>query len=203
MAGQVQPQTSAMRPSLTLSLTLGILACGGAETAPRAEPITRGEPAVVEAAAEPSAEVAVCGPSGGEANGEPSECLGLPSDEGGPPGAQSVLGRALQSCSTDPVTGFRRTGACETGPEDRGVHVVCAEMTDAFLSYSKAQGNDLITPLPTHGFPGLQPGDKWCLCASRWREALEVEVAPPVDLSATHERALDFVTREQLEARTL
>ena len=116
---------------------------------------------------------------------------------------QKLLGAPLAPCSTDPLTGFRRTGACETGPEDRGVHVVCAEVTDAFLAYSAARGNDLATPRPRWGFEGLEAGDRWCLCATRWREALEGGVAPPVDLAATHARALDFVTRPQLEAHAV
>ena len=112
--------------------------------------------------------------------------------------AQNVLGNALQTCSTDPMTGFYRDGCCHTGPEDRGVHVVCAEMTEAFLEFTKSKGNDLSTPRPALNFPGLEPGDAWCLCAARWQEALEAGVAPPVHLDATHERALEIVDLEDL-----
>lgn len=111
----------------------------------------------------------------------------------------NVLGLPLETCSLDPKTGFYRDGCCETGPDDLGVHIVCAEMTAEFLSFSKLQGNDLITPRPEYQFPGLKPGDRWCLCASRWREALDAGVAPPVFLAATHQKALDFVTLEDLQ----
>ena len=114
--------------------------------------------------------------------------------------AQNVLGDPLQACSTDPMTGFYRDGCCHTGPKDFGVHVVCAEMTEAFLTFTKAQGNDLSTPRPALNFPGLQPGDRWCLCASRWQEALEADVAPPVILESTHERALEIVNLSDLKA---
>jgi uncharacterized protein len=113
--------------------------------------------------------------------------------------AQNVLGGALQICSTSPLTGFYRDGCCHSGPEDRGVHVVCAEVTEAFLRYTQAQGNDLTTPHPTYGFPGLKPGDKWCLCAARWKEALDDGVAPPVVLAATHIKALQQVSLEDLK----
>lgn len=112
--------------------------------------------------------------------------------------AQNVLGNALKTCSADPVTGFYRDGCCHTGPEDRGVHVVCAEMTEAFLEFTKSKGNDLSTPRPALNFPGLEPGDAWCLCAARWKEALQAGVAPPVHLDATHERALDIVDLDDL-----
>ena len=101
------------------------------------------------------------------------------------------------------MTGFYRTGCCETGPRDRGRHVVCAEMTAAFLRFTKAQGNDLSTPRPEWNFPGLEPGDRWCLCAARWQEALEAEVAPPVVLSATHEKALDLLDLDDLKAHAV
>lgn len=101
---------------------------------------------------------------------------------------KNVLGTALQSCSSDPVTGFYRTGRCETGPKDKGQHVVCAQMTEEFLRFTKAQGNDLSTPKPEWNFPGLEPGDCWCLCAARWQEALEADVAPPVMLAACMNR---------------
>ena len=101
--------------------------------------------------------------------------------------ARNVLGEKLQSCSERPVTGFFRDGCCNTSPEDAGVHTVCAVMTAEFLEFSKARGNDLSTPVPEFGFPGLQPGDRWCLCAPRWREALDAGCAPRVVLGATHE----------------
>jgi uncharacterized protein (DUF2237 family) len=112
----------------------------------------------------------------------------------------NVLGGPLRPCSTDPNTGFYRTGRCETGPDDTGSHVVCAEMTEAFLQFTKAQGNDLSTPRPAWNFPGLDPGDRWCLCAARWQEALEADVAPPVVLEATHENALNLLALEDLKA---
>lgn len=114
---------------------------------------------------------------------------------------ENVLGTELQTCCTAPMTGFYRDGLCQTGPQDRGVHVVCAQVTDAFLSYTKAQGNDLSTPRSS--FPGLKPGDKWCLCAARWQEALEDGVAPPVDLAATHKSALEHVSLEDLQANAI
>ena len=116
--------------------------------------------------------------------------------------SKNVLGNELQSCCTSPMTGFYRDGLCQTGPQDRGVHVVCAELTEAFLSYTKAQGNDLSTPRPEYNFPGLKPGDKWCLCAARWKEALDDGVAPLVDLAATHEAALNHVSLDELKANS-
>ena len=102
-------------------------------------------------------------------------------------GALNVKGGALAPCSEDPLTGFFRNGCCDTGPDDMGMHTVCAVMTDAFLVYSKLAGNDLSTPRPESGFAGLRAGDRWCLCVGRWREALAAGVAPPVVLEATHE----------------
>jgi hypothetical protein len=116
---------------------------------------------------------------------------------------RNVLGTALRSCSEDPVTGFFRTGRCETGPRDRGRHVVCAKMTEAFLEFTAARGNDLVTPRPEWNFPGLEPGDCWCLCAARWQEALEAGCAPPVVLAATHEQALDVLALDDLKAHAL
>ena len=113
--------------------------------------------------------------------------------------AKNVLGGELQPCSMDPLTGWTRTGCCETTPEDLGAHTVCVQVTPAFLAYSKARGNDLSTPVPAYGFPGLEPGDRWCLCAPRWVEALERGVAPMVDLEATHERTLESVPLETLK----
>ena len=118
--------------------------------------------------------------------------------DGGPPEARNVLGGPLLPCSVAPLTGFFRDGCCNTGPGDLGLHVVCAEMTAEFLAFSLARGNDLSTPRPEFGFAGLQPGDRWCLCAERWQEALEAGVAPPVVLAATHEASLEIVRREDL-----
>ena len=108
-------------------------------------------------------------------------------------GAKNVLGRELQACSTRPMTGFFRNGCCETSHEDFGLHTVCAVMTAEFLAFSKAAGNDLSTPQPQYGFPGLKPGDRWCLCAPRWKEALDAGAAPQVVLEATHEETLAIV----------
>jgi hypothetical protein len=113
---------------------------------------------------------------------------------------RNVLGTPLKDCSHEPKTGFYRTGCCETGPGDHGVHVVCAEMTAEFLEFTRSRGNDLSTPNPEWGFPGLKPGDRWCLCAARWAEAHEAGVAPPVDLEATHLAALEFVDLDDLRA---
>lgn len=118
-------------------------------------------------------------------------------------GAKNVLGEALVPCSTSPMTGFYRDGCCRTGAGDHGAHVVCAEMTAEFLAFTKRQGNDLSTPVPAFQFPGLQPGDRWCLCASRWREALEAGVAPPVLLNATHALALEYVSLSDLQSHAL
>ncbi|MFI4934435.1 MAG: DUF2237 family protein [Caulobacterales bacterium] len=106
------------------------------------------------------------------------------------PEARNVLGGELKPCSVDPVTGFFRNGCCETGPEDVGLHTVCAVMTAEFLAFSRRAGNDLSTPQLNFGFPGLKPGDRWCLCAPRWKEALDAGVAPPVVLECTHEETL-------------
>jgi len=106
------------------------------------------------------------------------------------PAARNVLGGELAPCSTAPLTGFFRNGCCETGPEDTGQHTVCAVMTAEFLQFSRLAGNDLSTPQPQFGFPGLRPGDRWCLCAPRWKEALDAGVAPPLILEATHEEVL-------------
>lgn len=114
------------------------------------------------------------------------------------PTARNVLGTVLAPCSIDPLTGFYRDGCCNTGEGDAGVHVVCAVMTAEFLAFTRSRGNDLTTPAPQFRFPGLCPGDRWCLCASRWREALEAGAAPPVVLSATHMSALEFVDLDDL-----
>ncbi|MDQ3622592.1 MAG: DUF2237 domain-containing protein [Verrucomicrobiota bacterium] len=114
-------------------------------------------------------------------------------------GRTNVLGGPLQLCCADPLTGFYRDGYCRTGPGDHGLHTVCAQMTAAFLEFSAARGNDLSTPAPHFGFPGLEPGARWCLCVTRWQEAFEAGVAPPVVLEATHVSALEFVSLEELQ----
>jgi hypothetical protein len=119
------------------------------------------------------------------------------------PIAKNVLGGKLTTCSNAPMTGFFRDGCCNTGVNDIGVHMVCVQATAEFLEFSRSRGNDLSTPRPEFDFPGVKPGDKWCLCASRWREALEAGVAPLVDLAATHERTLQFVTLEDLQRHAL
>ena len=112
---------------------------------------------------------------------------------------KNVLGQKLELCCSSPVTGFYRDGFCQTGDRDIGVHVICAEVTDKFLAYTKMQGNDLGTPAPMFNFPGLKAGDRWCLCASRWKEALDAGVAPPVHIAATHEAALKIVSLQLLQ----
>lgn len=112
----------------------------------------------------------------------------------------NVLGTPLQGCCFKPVTGFYRDGFCRTGPDDIGLHTVCAVMTDEFLAFSSARGNDLSTPMPEFDFPGLKAGDQWCLCVTRWAEALEAGKAPPVVLEASHIHALEFVSLEDLQA---
>jgi len=114
--------------------------------------------------------------------------------------ARNVLGGPLLACSYDPLTGFTRSGCCETGPDDVGRHVVCARVTADFLAFSAARGNDLSTPRPEWRFRGLKPGDRWCLCAARWLEANRAGVAPPVVLEATHEAALEIIPKEVLMA---
>lgn len=113
---------------------------------------------------------------------------------------KNVLGGELQPCSTNPMTGFYRDGCCRTGPDDFGLHLVCTEVTDEFLAFSKERGNDLSTPNPLYHFPGLKAGDRWCLCVERWKEALDAGMAPMVVLEATHVSALEFVDLEDLEA---
>jgi uncharacterized protein (DUF2237 family) len=112
--------------------------------------------------------------------------------------SRNVLGGPLKPCSTAPVTGFFRNGHCDTCAEDAGYHTVCVEVTAEFLAFSRAAGNDLSTPQPEYGFPGLSPGDRWCVCAARWLECLEAGVASPVALAATHERTLKIVPLEVL-----
>lgn len=113
--------------------------------------------------------------------------------------ARNVLGGKLDCCCTNPLTGFYRDGYCRTGPDDTGRHVVCAIVTDDFLRFSRAMGNDLITPRPEYRFPGLKHGDKWCLCALRWKEAFDAGLAPKVVLAATHENVLNFVSLKALK----
>lgn len=110
----------------------------------------------------------------------------------------NILGTPLEVCSLDPLTGFTREGSCSTGEEDLGRHVICTQITEEFLQFSYKQGNDLTTPVPLADFPGLQPGDRWCVCAGRWKEALEHGVAPPVILTATDSSALEVVSLEDL-----
>lgn len=116
---------------------------------------------------------------------------------------KNVLGEDLEDCCTDPMTGFFRDGCCRTGPQDIGLHILCAQMTEEFLAFSQSAGNDLSTPMPEYHFPGLQPGDRWCLCVLRWKEALEAGVAPPVVLAATHVSTLEFVDLDDLKAHAL
>jgi uncharacterized protein len=125
-------------------------------------------------------------------------------DDGGNGGgsrnaARNVLGEPLEICSIQPMTGFFRDGCCNTGREDFGSHTVCAVMTAAFLEFSKSRGNDLSTPMPRLGFPGIKPGERWCLCAPRWQEALEAGQAPRVVLRATHEDALEYCSLADLK----
>jgi hypothetical protein len=124
----------------------------------------------------------------------------MPRDADRPSSARNVMGGPLACCCEQPRTGFYRDGYCHTGPDDFGSHTVCAQVTVEFLSFSQRRGNDLATPRPELGFPGLRAGDRWCLCVERWKEALRVGVAPPVVLAATHEKALGVVTLEQLQA---
>ncbi len=112
---------------------------------------------------------------------------------------RNVLGEPLEDCSRDPVTGFYRDGCCRTGPEDVGSHTVCVRVTEAFLEFSRSRGNDLSTPHPEFGFPGLVDGDRWCLCAPRWQEALDFGAAPRVILAATEASALEFVDLDDLK----
>ena len=115
------------------------------------------------------------------------------------PSAHNVLGEPLEPCSYDPLTGWLRDGCCNTGAGDRGLHLVCVQVTAEFLDFTQLAGNDLSTPVPAYDFPGLKPGDRWCLCITRWKQALEAGVAPPVVLAATHVSALEFVSLSELQ----
>jgi uncharacterized protein (DUF2237 family) len=129
----------------------------------------------------------------------------MPFDPKAPGGntARNVLGGPLGECASNPLTGFYRDGCCNTGRDDYGVHSVCALMTGEFLEFSLARGNDLSTPMPDFGFPGLKVGDRWCLCAARWREAFMAGCAPRVVLNSTHERTLDYVSLEDLKKHAI
>lgn len=116
---------------------------------------------------------------------------------------RNVLGGSLAPCSTSPRTGFYRDGCCNTGADDVGIHVVCARVTREFLDFERERGNDLVTPVPDARFPGLVPGDRWCVCAGRWREALDAGVAPPVVLRSTHEEALAIVALADLRRHAI
>ena len=116
---------------------------------------------------------------------------------------KNVFGEPLAPCSEQPLTGFFRTGSCHTAANDFGMHTVCVEVTAAFLAFSKAHGNDLSTPLPEYGFPGLEPGDRWCLCAARWKQAFEAGQAPRVILASTHENTLQVIELDDLKRYAL
>ncbi|MBD1830643.1 DUF2237 domain-containing protein [Microcoleus vaginatus GB1-A2] len=113
--------------------------------------------------------------------------------------ATNVLGGKLETCCTSPMTGYYRDGKCNTGGGDFGAHTLCAQLTEEFLQFTKSNGNDLSTPVPEFNFPGLKPGDCWCLCASRWKEAMDAGVAPPVVLAATHALTLEYVSLDELK----
>lgn len=115
----------------------------------------------------------------------------------------NVLGTELKCCCRDPLTGFYRDGYCRTGPEDVGLHTVCVQVTREFLDFSVLDGNDLVTPRPEYGFPGLNPGDRWCVCVTRWVEAVRRNRAAPIDLEATHSSVLEFISLEELKAHAI
>ena len=117
--------------------------------------------------------------------------------------ARNVLGGELEACSFEPLTGYLRDGCCNTGPGDRGLHLVCIQATAEFLEFSQAVGNDLSTPIPEYQFPGVKPGDRWCLCVERWTQALEAGMAPPVVLAATHVSTLEFASLEDLKEHAI
>jgi uncharacterized protein len=117
--------------------------------------------------------------------------------------ARNVLGGPLQPCSFEPLTGFYRNGCCDTGEDDLGLHLVCTQVTAEFLAHQRSIGNDLSTPMPRYGFAGLRPGDRWCVCVTRWKESLEAGVAAPVVLAATHMSTLEFVDLEDLKRHSI
>ncbi|MEZ6094466.1 MAG: DUF2237 domain-containing protein [Pirellulaceae bacterium] len=119
------------------------------------------------------------------------------------PAPKNVLGTELRPCCFEPMTGYYRDGMCRTGPGDFGVHTVCAEMTEAFLKFSKGVGNDLSTPNDAYGFPGLKPGDRWCVCAARWQEAFDAGFAPPVILESTHMASVEFASLEDMKTKAV
>jgi len=121
----------------------------------------------------------------------------------GPRPSRNVFGEPLQACSINPMTGFFRNGCCDTSAEDSGSHTVCVVVTGEFLAFSRARGNDLSTPMPDFGFPGLKAGDRWCLCAPRWKEALDANQAPRVVLRATHEGALEYCSLAELKSHAI
>ena len=129
--------------------------------------------------------------------------MSITNGNGHQPKPKNVLGGELKVCCTSPMTGFYRDGYCKTGVNDAGRHTVCAEVTEEFLEFSVNAGNDLVTPHPEWGFPGLKPGDKWCLCVLRWREAFEAGVAPPVILESTNESSLRHVTLDDLKKHAM
>jgi len=133
---------------------------------------------------------------------QPTSTMTMYNGDGNNDGKQqkNVLGTPLEVCCTSPMTGFYRNGSCQSGCRDFGAHVVCARMTQEFLDYTKSRGNDLCTPHPEFNFPGLKPGDKWCLCAVRWREAMRAGYAPPIVLESTNEIALEYMSLEELKA---
>ena len=122
---------------------------------------------------------------------------------GKPEVQKNINGNPLTSCSNSPLTGFYRNGKCETGSDDEGTHVICARVTKKFLEFSYSRGNDLISENKMYHFPGLKPGDRWCLCALRWKEAYDKGVAPPIDLKATHQSALKFFSKKELQEKSL
>jgi len=181
---------------MTVIHRLGALCLAFAGCAAPASP-ENGAPEPRETVSSTTSAATSCEPeSGSGVSGTTTACAGTPG-ETADPGSQNVMGGPLQPCPSRHATGFYRDGYCNTGADDRGVHVVCARVTHAFLEFSRAQGNDLITP--RGGFAGLQDGDGWCLCASRWREAYDAGVAPPVVLEATHQAALRTSSLEQLQ----
>lgn len=188
--------TAALIATVSLSSGLGM-------SAALAEERTRCAPASDRGAAPACLGLSPSTPGSSDPSLDPQTRVEAARGAGEPTSATSLTGAPLGVCSLEPRTGFRRSGRCETGPDDVGVHVVCAELTEAFLRFTRAQGNDLSTPRPEFGFPGLVPGDRWCLCASRWAEADAAGVAPPVVLEATHAAAARHVARERLQARAV